>query len=127
MTLTTKDDRIAALEARIQALEAERQAKSPAAPIAVPQKPAPRPAWISQSDDNVGMNYSGKPTPSYGGESWVRERKPDGSWKDPNSGQWRDSSGRPVPVTPEAPPRLQERSPQHEQAVRILDDHLGRK
>jgi hypothetical protein len=83
---------------------------------------------MSQSDDNVGMNYQGPPTPSYGGESWIRERRPDGTWLDPNSGRLRYSSGEFVPIGPPEPRAIgPERSPQHEQAVRILDDHLDRR
>jgi hypothetical protein len=97
------ENRIADLEAQLAELRAELKAKqSPRTPV--PSSPAKPPSWAPQHD-NCGMNYTGEPShPGGGGISWVRQRRANGDWLDPNSGQWRDSSGAAVPVTPETRP-----------------------
>jgi hypothetical protein len=112
---TILNDRVAALEAAIKRIE---DRLFPPAPAPVPPKPIPGQA--PQGD--YGMNYCGPPsgTATAGGESWIRERRPNGDWRDP-TGLWRDSSGNVVPAGPAVPVRGPERTAQHEMAVRLGD------
>lgn len=110
---------LAELRAEIERLKA--RLPPPPAP---PAPPKPVPGMAPQGD--YGMHYGGPPSAASGGESWVKERRPDGSWKDPNSGQWRYASGEFVPVAPAPPIRLQQRTPEHEMAVRLSDAIIAR-
>jgi hypothetical protein len=82
--------------------------------------PAP-PKWAG-GGANTGAHYSGPPSvPQVArGETWIRERRPDGSWKDP-SGMWRYASGELIPATILPRPSGPERDHQHEHSVQILD------
>src|SRR6516162_4020506 len=97
-------ERIARLEAELAELRAEMTAKqSPRTPA--PSSPAKPPSWAPQTD-NCGMNYTGEPSQlGGGGISWVRHRRENGDWFDPNSGQWRDrATGAAIPATIEPRP-----------------------
>jgi hypothetical protein len=106
----------AGLEERIKVLEERSEPKPP------PRVPPP-PAWAG-SGENTGSGYCGPPTIAASGTNWVRERKPDGSWRDP-FGQWRYESGELIPRTIEPPPVGPARDPQHQQAVELLDRIVG--
>jgi hypothetical protein len=98
--MTATDDEIAHLKAEIAELKAKHTPHPPA-----PEKPARPPAWAPQTDGtNVGMNFQGEPSPPSGGQNWIRARRPDGSWFDPNINQWRYSSGGLIPATIEPRP-----------------------
>jgi hypothetical protein len=114
--MTDIDDRIAHLEAEIAELKAQH---TPSAPV--PERPAKPPSWAQQST-NVGMAYCGPPsvTPTGDGAVWVREKRSDGSWRDP-FGQWRYASGELIPKTVEPHPAGPERTPAHAEAVQLLD------
>jgi hypothetical protein len=107
--------------ARIEALLAERLPSPPK-----PPGTAAPPNWAA-SGENTGAHYSGPPSvpQTARGEGWVKERRPDGSWKDP-SGQWRYASGELVPATIEPRPAGPERDWKHEYAVQTLDNIILR-
>jgi hypothetical protein len=118
--MTDTDDKIAHLKAEIAELRAELKAQhTPQAPA--PEKPAKPPSW-AQHSTNVGMAYSGPPsvTPTGDGAVWVRDKRPNGSWRDP-FGQWRFASGELIPRQVEPRPIGPERSPAHQQAIDLLD------
>jgi hypothetical protein len=115
----------AALEAKNEALEERvRQLEARAEPK--PQTPTAKPPWATQSE-RTGILHAGEPSvePTGDGQVWVRERKPDGSWKDPH-GQWRYASGELIPRVPEPRPIGPERGHQHAESVELLDNMLQR-
>jgi hypothetical protein len=101
MTADT-DDHIARLKAELRAeLLAELKAKE--APPA-PRVP-PVPKWAGSGGENTGSSYCGPPSaPSGGGTSWMRRKRPDGSWFDEGANTWRYSSGEAIPATIEPRP-----------------------
>jgi hypothetical protein len=124
MPLSAKEEaRLAALEAAIHRIEAK---LFPPPPAPMPAKPVP--GTLPVGPHGAGMNYTGPPsgTATAGGESWIKERKANGDWLDPNCGQWRDSSGNIVPAGPAVPVRGPERTAQHEMAVRLSDRMIRR-
>ena len=106
----------AGLEERIKVLEERSEPKPP------PRVPPP-PAWAG-SGENTGSAYCGAPTIAPSGTSWVRERRPNGDWRDP-SGMWRTAEGTLVPRVLEPRPVGPERDTQHQQAVELLDRIVG--
>jgi hypothetical protein len=109
----------AALEERVRQLEARAEPK--------PQTPAAKPPWATQSE-RTGLLYAGGPSvPQHAadGVSWVKERRPDGSWKDP-CGQWRYASGELIPRQAEPRPAGPERGHQHAESVELLDNMIER-
>jgi hypothetical protein len=57
----------------------------------------------------------------------VKERRPDGSWRDPGAGgAWRYASGEFIPIVPNPMPRGPARTPEHEMSVRLADDIVAR-
>jgi hypothetical protein len=113
----------AALLERIRVLESKFEPKPPPR---VPEVPK----WAGSNSQDVGASYSGPPSVSQQGAAGIVGVKPDaqGNWTDP-FGQKRDSSGALIPHSTagmvERRPDGPLRSPQHEEAVRILDDGLS--
>jgi hypothetical protein len=126
MTATEKIGRLearnAALEERIKVLEAKLEPKPPPR---VPEVPK----WAGSNSQDTGASYSGPPSVSQKGAAGIAGVNPDaqGTWVDP-FGQKRDSSGALIPhaiaAMVERRPDGPLRSPQHEEAIRILDDGL---
>ena len=126
MTATEKIGRLearnAALEERIKVLEAKLEPKPPPR---VPEVPK----WAGSNSQDIGASYSGPPSVSQKGAAGIVGVRPDaqGNWIDP-FGQNRDSSGALIPHSiagmVERRPDGPLRSPQHEEAIRILDDGL---
>jgi hypothetical protein len=119
----------AALEERIKEIEARLEPKPPERAPAVPK-------WAGSGGDpitgtGVGSSYSGAPSvvPTGDGVSWIKERRPDGAWKDP-FGMWRDAANQVIPHQiagiVERRPVGPERDPRHEDAVRTLDNMIER-
>jgi hypothetical protein len=115
----------AALEERIKVLEAKLEPKP------APRAPPP-PAWAGSGDPNMtGMNAPA-PSVSQQAAAGIVGVRPDaqGDWVDP-FGQKRNSSGVLIPHSiagmVERRPDGPLRSPQHEEAIRILDDGLSDK
>jgi hypothetical protein len=114
-------ERHARLEAEVRELRTLIQPPAPA-----PVRTTAPPAWAAPQGD-YGANYGGPPsTPQLvtrGGSGIVGvEKDPHtGRWKDP-SGQWRDSEGALVTPVTGIPVRGPERSPAHEQAIRLADE-----
>ena len=112
----------AALEERVRQLEARLEPKPPPR---VPEVPK----WAGSNSQDVGASYSGPPSVSQKGAAGIVGVRPDaqGNWIDP-FGQNRDSSGALIPHAiagmVERRPDGPLRSPQHEEAIRILDDGL---
>jgi hypothetical protein len=104
---------------RIEALLTEINSRLP--PPKPPERAPRAPPWAG-SGENTGSSYSGPPSvpPIAAGESWVRERRANGEWRDP-SGQWRSSSGELIPATIEPRPSGPERTTAHQQAIDLLD------
>jgi hypothetical protein len=106
--------------AEIKALLTELTARLPPAPKPPERVPQP-PKWAGSGGENTGSSYCGPPSaPTTGGETWVRERRENGDWRDP-SGHWRDSSGQLVPAVSPPRPAGPERTPAHQQAIELLD------
>jgi hypothetical protein len=85
------------MEAKIDRILAAQSSPPPApAPVLSPSPPTPkpRPGWElpgNPNHENIGMNYSGEPTPSEtvaGGESWVKKHS-DGTFSYPGQGNTR--------------------------------------
>jgi hypothetical protein len=115
----TVAERLGRLEAQVAKLTQLVEAKlSPPAPK--PQTPATPPAWAAQNE-RTGVLWSGPPSVAQvaSGESWVRERKENGDWKDP-SGQWRSQTGELI-VKPFPHPIGPERTSSHQTAIDLLD------
>jgi hypothetical protein len=115
----------AALEERVRRLEARLEPKPPERAPAVPK-------WAGSGGDPItgtgtGSSYVGPPSvvPTADSVVWVRERRPDGSWKDP-CGQWRYASGELIPRQVEPRPSGPQRDHQHAENVALLDNMLER-
>jgi hypothetical protein len=112
----------ARLEERIKVLEAKLEPKPP------PRVPE-APKWAGSNSQNIGASYGGPPSVSQQGAAGIANIKVEegGRWRGPD-GLLRDELGQivphPIAGMVERRPDGPLRSPQHEQAVRILDDGL---